>query len=280
MGTTQRISPGVTGEPNWRELNRSITQVAKTVEKEKNEDDFEIIGQEEESPTWEQIQQANEYKKFVAKRNHHLRKAFSKLIETGGGAKTIISGKSKSIGRAGLRNSKKIVGFFLSVGEQGFQQALTDIGFNITGKNVQDVIDYLLVYSSESSAGMDETAANKASCEVLNDVAREANNDLEKFEEMAKKLAQGPELSSLICKFWGYYIFEHLSQRFLEKIAQQRGEDISVETFKIIKEDILGQVKRLNERRDISQINWKSEQGKAEIEKIFQSIIIILCDEN
>ena len=34
MGTTQRISPGVKNQPNWKELKSSSTNIAKTVEKE------------------------------------------------------------------------------------------------------------------------------------------------------------------------------------------------------------------------------------------------------
>ena len=39
MGTTQRINPGVTNQPNWGDLSNSITQVAKTLEQEKKLDD-------------------------------------------------------------------------------------------------------------------------------------------------------------------------------------------------------------------------------------------------
>lgn len=286
MGTTQRISPGVTGEPNWGGLNRSITQIAKTVEREQDggygdiPDNENELQQGEENQTLDQKQHTIEYQAILKKRNQHLKTAFGNLVKTGGGSRNISTGKSKSIGQAGLRSSKRIVSFFLAVGEKGIQQALTDIGFDLVGKKLQDVLDYLLVYSTDSSAGMDETAANKASCEVLNDLAKQANNDLERFEEIIRTLADGQELSNLLCKFWGYYIFEHLSQRFQEKITQQKGEGISAETFRIIKEDILGQVTSLNEKRDIAKINWKGEQGRVEIEKIFQSITNILSNEN
>ena len=41
MGTTQRINPGVTNEPNWGDLSNSITQLAKTLEQQKKLDDEE-----------------------------------------------------------------------------------------------------------------------------------------------------------------------------------------------------------------------------------------------
>jgi hypothetical protein len=76
------------------------------------------------------------------------------------------------------------------------------------------------------------------------------------------------------------YIFEHLSQRFEEKVKQQKGVEIGKETFKIIKEDILGQVEILNTQRPVVSIDWKGEEGIREQEKIFDSVIKIICDEN
>ncbi|KAA6328872.1 hypothetical protein EZS27_022265 [termite gut metagenome] len=127
---------------------------------------------------------------------------------------------------------------------------------------------------------MDETAANKASSEVLNEIALESGNDIDKFEQILKDYVDGNGLSNLICSFLGHYIFEHLSQRFQEKITQQKGEPVSCETFKIIKDDILGRIKRLNETRPVAKIDWKRREGKEVRESIFESIINILCDEN
>lgn len=286
MGTTQRISPGVPHEPNWKQLNSSITQIAKTVEKEADDNYSDVentedqTAQDETQLTPAQKELSKVYKGILNKRSKNLKTAFRSLIETGGGRKNVASGKSKSIGRAGVRSSSKIVSFISTVGEKGLGDTLNELGFDISGKTVQDVIDYLLIFSSDSSAGMDETAANKATCEVLNELARESNNDLDEFERVIKSLTKEVELSNLLCRFWGYYIFEHLSQRFQEKITQKRGEQISSETFRIIQDDILGQVARLNEKRAVSKIDWKGEEGKTQISKIFESVINILCDEN
>ncbi|MDR1679920.1 MAG: hypothetical protein LBR81_09135 [Prevotellaceae bacterium] len=280
MGTTQRISPGVTNQPNWKGLNSSVTNVAKTVEKETEIELEENKDSEVKTP--EQIEQIEkQYKKMIIRRGNHLKSTYRNLIKTGGGAKNISKGKSNSIGRAGLKSSGKIVNFFSSVDSIGLQNALAEIGFGrLDGKSVEKVIDFLVVYCSDSATGMDETAANKASSEVLNQIAAESGNDIDKFEQLLKEYVDGNGLSNLLCSFWGYYIFEHLSQRFKEKITQHRGESVSSETFKIIKDDILGRVKVLNESRPISKIDWKGNEGKKEIEVIFESIINILCDEN
>ncbi len=272
MGTTQRIIPGVTGEPNWGDLSRSINYVVRTVKKEIEEEE------NDQNRTEEEI--ARSQRKILDRRNLYIKSVYKNLVKTGGGSRSISSGRSKSIGRAGLRSSKRLVGFISSASCDGLQSALDDIGFgSLVGRSLQDVIDYLIVFSTDSSAGMDETAANRASCEVLNLIAEEAQNDLSQFESILNEYVNGNGLSDILCHYWGHYIFEHLSQRFQEKITQQKGEVVSRETFVIIKDDILGQVRALNETRPVAVIDWKGTEGKVQIESIFGSIINILCDE-
>lgn len=272
MGTTQRMTPGVSGEPNWGDLNKSITNISKTVEKEKELDNNETITPKEE---------AKQYKRISDRRSAHLKAAFNNLVRTGGGRSKISSGKSSSIGKAGIKSAGKITSFFTGVGSSGLQQTLVDIGFgSLQGKTFQEVLDYLLVFCSDSNEGMDETAANNASCEIMKELAELAGNDLDKFEKLVKEYVEETGLGDLLCKFWGLYIFEHLSQRFEEKVKQQKGVEIGKDTFKIIKADILGQVKVLNTQRPVIKIDWKGDAGKKEIEKIFDSVIKIICDKN
>ncbi len=272
MGTTQRMTPGVSGEPNWGDLNKSITNVAKTVEKEKQVENNDNIFSEDAG---------KQLKRIEDRRNAHLKSAFNYLVRTGGGRSKIISGKSSSIGKAGRKSAGKITGFFISVGGKGLQKTLIDIGFgSLQGKTFQEVLDYLLVFCSDSNEGMDETAANNASCEIIKELALLAGNDLDRFEQLVKDYVDGKGLADLLCKFWGLYIFEHLSQRFEEKVKQQKGVEIGKVAFKIIKDDILGQVKVINSSRSVAKINWKGNTGKVLIEKIFDSVIKIICDEN
>lgn len=270
MGTTQRMTPGVSGEPNWGDLKKSITSISKTVEKEKK--NIDNIPQKDE---------AKQYKQISERRTAHLKASYRNLVATGGGRSKISSGKSLSIGKAGIKSARRIISFFSGVAGNGLQKTLVDIGFgSLQGKTFQEVLDFLLVYCSESNEGMDETAANKASCEIMKDLANISGNDLDAFEKLVIESVDSNVLSDILCKFWGLYIFEHLSQRFKEKIQQEKGAEIAKETFKIIKDDILGQVKVINTQRPVTRIDWSDSTGKEEIERIFDSIIKILCDEN
>ncbi|WP_437919668.1 hypothetical protein [Sphingobacterium sp. LRF_L2] len=288
MGTTQRINPGVTNQPNWGDLSNSITQVAKTLEQEKKLDAEEAKENVKDKKEYKKddnkefvvSDKSKQYKKISDRRTEHIRSVFNNLVKTGGGRKAIASGKSPSIGKAGLKSVGKLTGFFTSVASNGLDKALADIGFGLLqGKSFNDVIDFLLIYCSDSSQGMDETAANKASCEIMKEIAAQSDNDVKKYQEIIKELVDGQGLAETLCKFWGLYIFEHLSQRFEEKIQQQKGEDVSKETFKTIKNDILGRIKVLNTQRAVSKIDWNKAEGKEEIEKIFNSVIKIICNE-
>lgn len=284
MGTTQRIVPGVTGEPNWGDLSRSITHIAKTVEKEKELD----AENEEGDPggTEPPIEQdSREYARVIEKlktrRNKHLKAAFDNLVKASGGRESVKTGRSRSFGKAGRESASRLVGFVTGAASNGLEEQLKAVGLgDLTGKSFSDVIDLLLDYSSQSSAGMDDTAANKATLEVLNALSEEADNDLGKFEELLADYAEGKGLADLLCLFWGVYIFEHLSQRFQEKIRQTKGEEVSQETFQIIKDDIIGQVEVLNDRRPVATINWQGTAGENQIESIFESIINIICDDH
>lgn len=265
-----------------------ITQLAKTLEQQKKLDDEEAKENVEDKKEDENddgkkpvvSDNSKQYKKLLDRRTEHIKSMFRNLVKTGGGRKAIASGKSSSIGKAGLKSAGKLAGFFTSVASNGLDKTLTDIGFgSLQGKSFNDVIDYLLIYCSDSNQGMDETAANKASCEIMKEIAAQSDNDVKKYQDLIKELVDGQGLADTLCKFWGLYIFEHLSQRFEEKIQQQKGEEVSKETFKIIKDDILGRVKVLNTQRAVSKIDWNKAEGRKEIEKIFDSIIKIICNE-
>ena len=269
MGTTQRIVPGVSGQPNWGDLNKAITHIAKSVVDEKSLDQKKLKPEVE----------GKQFKKISDRQTIHKKSAYRGLVRTGGGIKVISSGKSKSIGRSGIRSVGKFVGFSVNVNRVGLEQALTDVGFgSLSGKNLYDVIDFLLVYCSDTNAGMDETAANKATSEILEEIALTSENDINKFEEILQNYVQTNGLADVLCKFFGLYIYEHLSQRFEEKITQQKGIEVSKHTFAITKEDIIGQVKFLNESRPVDKIEWNGAEGREKIEDIFESIIKIICD--
>jgi hypothetical protein len=279
MGTTQRLSPGVPGEPNWGKLSGSITSIANTVGQEQS------LAKEIEKAMDKVTANPTQANKSVVdgllkrqwtlskRKSQHFRTGINNLVRTGGGRSKIAKGKSPSLGRAGISRALKLSGFISYVHDKSLDAALKKIGFgSVRGKSLSEVIDFLMIYFADTSSGMDEVAANMASCQVLELLAQDATT-VEEFEANLNSLIDEEKLGEIMCTFYGLYLFEHLSQRFEEKLTQLKGEAVSAETFKTIKEDILGQIKVIHSERSITGINWKSGDGKAIQEKIFDSII-------
>lgn len=278
MGTTQRLVPGITGEPNWGNLNRVVTGIARTIErekeleKEKEEENEEQSSQEDGAN--DSIKRIEKRQRQLNKRKHNqIRSSVKRLFLTGGGRTTVSSGQSRSIGKAGRSSSKKIAAFLSDVRSAGLGQALEQRGFgSLAGKSVDSIIDFLTVFCSDSSVGMDETAASKASALVFRDLASNAETP-EDMESIMQERLSGNGSAEVICLFFGHYIFEHLSQRFEEKITEKKGVDVSKETFETIHKDIVGQIKNMNYEKSVAGIDWRGQEGEAIIQDIFDSII-------
>lgn len=166
--------------------------------------------------------------------------------------------------------------FFTSVNSLGIETALKEIGFdNLQGKTTKEIIDYLTEYCSETSIGMDEIASKSALCEVFKELTEQINDDIDNLEELMKSYVDTNQLGNILCVFFGKYIYEYLWERLSERLKQIRGEEVSKETFISINNEIQERVKLLNSNRPLSKINWIGDDGKNEIEKIFESILKI-----
>lgn len=281
MGTTQRITPGVTGEPNWGSLNTAVTSIANTVaaEQQAEKDSEKAAKKEQLAPTPANQQALDTINRRLAqlqkRRDRNLAAAMASLIRTGGGRGSVSKGKSHSLGKAGVAGARKLSSFFIGVHSSGLAPTMAALGFgSLKGKTFQEVIDFLLIYFTGENNGMDEIAANMASCQVMEKLA-EGITSLNDLEAKMKAVVADDILTELIADFYGLYLFEHLSQRFQEKITQIKGEPVSKETFKTIKEDIRDQVQALHKTTPLSNIDWAGKSGKELEEKIFDSIIQI-----
>jgi hypothetical protein len=278
MGTTQRIGNGVKKDPNWGNLSTSVTSAAKAIESIKKLDSEEKSSKKEDNsiPKEDAVRYAKQINKLDSRKNGHIKASIDRLVKIGGGSKNISSGKSTKIGRAGLKASSKLVSFFISVGNEGLRKALDKIGFgSLEGKSTRDIIDFLNDFFCDSNVGMDEAAAKAALCEVTKNLSEEANEDVESLEQLMKNIIDTDSLSSLLCTFFGIYIYEYLWERLEERLRQIRGEEISKATFDSIKKEIQGRVTLLNSTRPLSKINWEGNEGKLEIEHIFETILKI-----
>ncbi|RPD44116.1 hypothetical protein DNI29_22220 [Hymenobacter sediminis] len=263
MGTTQRIIPGVTGEPNWGSLSLDVTTVSKTVDKEE-----QLANASQPNPRLQQ--------KLSQRKSAQIKKTVGHLIASAGGRAAVRNGSSAATGRAGTRVARRLTRLFSVVGTSGLAGALTTptATFDFTGLTVEEVITRILLLCADGSTGMDETAALAACAHVLEQLEQPGQTP-QQFEAAMQAAVAGPGLEELLCQYFGYYIFEHLAQRFQEKITQLKGAATAAATFEEIKLDILGLVLVIAAARPLAQINWAGAQGDQIIEDIFDSILAL-----
>lgn len=261
MGTTQRLSPGVTGEPNWG-ISNSITAISKIV--------IEATADTAPSPQRNTV--------LENRRQHQVKSAVSRLVNSAGGRAKVTGGGSASFGRSGRNVATRIGAFFSDVSQNGLETALQNLGNqlgNLNGVPLREVILRIVQLCSDPSTGMDETAARAACTHLMEQISAQCK-DLSEYEAVIQMAFQNDDTATdLLSEYFGYYIFEHISQRFEEKIAQDRGQSISVDTFEQIKLDIIGRVQRLSATQPLLKINWAGAAGFTIIQTIFDNVLSV-----
>jgi hypothetical protein len=79
----------------------------------------------------------------------------------------------------------------------------------------------------------------------------------------------------LIIKYFGYYILEHLSVWFYEKLVKEKGKDNCSSLFREIKDFIFERLKAVNNKRQLQKINWGSEESDTMIKNIQQDVLTV-----
>ena len=293
MGTSHRHTPSVAGKPNWSNASAAMTRIASAEERldqlnkelkeiEESEDLGKQEDKEQKKPATasapDQIFKRQRKLDSQIQRNYH--KAVSYLVKAAGGKNKVVSGASRAIGRAGV----SIAGGFISAISDIVKNGLTDwLGrrgvTSLEGRSCQDVLDLIRDYIEEDVAGLDNTAANEALEYVLDELGQRAGDDLNSFEELMNSLLASGEIKNIIDKFFGMYIYSHLSQDFKEKLEYEKGTKVANETMNEIKELILDDIKRSLGGRNASSIDWNTSEGEAFRQAEFDRILYIMTGD-
>lgn len=238
MGTSQAYS-GFSKNPNWRPLSSSLTNAC--------------------------------HDGIITKSN--LSRITSRFVNLLGGSAIGGRGGSKIGGKAGIRTSKKFGGFLGEIKTKGFSQALINSGFVYDGtQTANDVINHLLEYCAGVAASLDDTAAKEAERKLLEEISSGAQT----FEELEKNFQAKMEVygtEELLIKYYGYYIYEHLSIDFYEKLIKDKGKDKCGNLYSQLKDFIFERIKNISKKMDLSKIDWNSENGDRIIKNIFEDTL-------
>lgn len=298
MGTSHRHTPSVAGEPNWGNASAAVTGIAGAekelddLEKELGEGISSSEGKESEENDGKQEETtlpkksvSPERRKAITKRQQKLdnrirtnyHKAVRSLVKAAGGRSRVSNGSSRAIGHAGVVIASRLVSAISSIVKNGLKDWLDRRGItSLEGKSCQDILGLIRDYIKAGVAGLDNTAANQAMESVLDDIEEEVGEDLENFDKVMSNLMNSDDIKDMLDRFFGMYIFCHLSQDFQEKLEYEKGSKVMNDTMNEIKELIEDDIKRSQLGRDAAAIDWNSEEGKVFVQEEFDRIIYIL----
>jgi len=243
MGTSKSYKAKVSGQPQWGDLSSSVTR---------NCNGGNIS--------------ANNKSKILGN-----------FVRVAGGSSTAGRGGSKVFGRSGIKTSKKLGSFLGGFASSGgdIRNILVQTGLsNLTGKTVEDVINHLIEYCSGPASTIDDKAAKEASRKLLEQIASDAAT-IEEFEEKLKGRLNHDSIEDIMIQYFGYYIIEHLSVMFYEKLVREKGKSECGNLFSQIEEFIFDSLAHMNKSNPLNEIEWGSDESDRIIKNIQQDVLIV-----
>lgn len=287
MGTSQRHSPSVTGQPNWGKSSVSLTAAIKNLEKLE-----EIIpdnNDDQRSDLAEQIQNLSQSMKYTYADkqtqkisnsfNRNVRNSVKRLIKASGGKKNVSVGKSRALGQAGIAVLGNFINTVLEIQQDGLDGWLKNKGITLEGKKREDIFNILIEACSDKVIGLDETAANQAITEMFEGLKDMMNETFSNIEEVLQSILNDQQFQEIIDKFFGVYIFVHLSQNFTEKLEKKYAQEKVDQYMKQIKEQIISDIQEgVNGSKSIN-VDWNGDEGKKFILEEFNKILNIFDND-
>lgn len=123
--------------------------------------------------------------------------------------------------------------------------------FNTTNQTKpNEVINYLLEHCAGIAASLDEVAAKAAERQLLEEIGNEAKD----FDELAKNFEGTIEeygIEELLIKYYAYYIYEHLSIEFYEKLIKEKGKIATSNFYTQLKKFLVEKIKNITRSRGL-----------------------------
>jgi hypothetical protein len=201
-------------------------------------------------------------------------------VDVIGGATKASTGKSKIAGKGGIRTAKKLgqfLGDFISSG-YNLEIALRNTGYvDLKGKSASDIINHLIEYCSGPSIVLDDRAAKAASKMLLEEIITNAET-IEELIEKLKAVFDKFTLEEIIVKYFGYYIYEHHSAMFYEKLVKEKGRTKCSNLFRQIKHFIVEHLRIIHNIFPLDKIKWGSPRSDKLIQSIYDKVLTIFFD--
>jgi hypothetical protein len=243
MGTSKSYKASIKNQPQWGELSSSVTSSCGKG----------VVSDE----------------KLVA--------ITSRYVSVIGGSGNAGRGNSKIAGRAGIRTVKGLGAFLSAFSSSGgdLSKTMATLGISgLVGKTSGEIIDRLIEYCSGPSSTIDDVAAKTAAQKILEEIASDALT-VEELQEKLKDVLSKESIEDVLIRFFGYYIFEHLSIMFYEKLVVEKGKSDCDDLFKQIKEFIFERLKNVNRTNPLDKIDWKGPDADRLVKNIQEDVLKI-----
>lgn len=241
MGTSKSYTASIQGKPQWGELSGTVTR---------NCNGNRIS-------------------------NNNISGILSNYVAVIGGATRAGRGNSRVAGRAGIKTAKNFGAFIGAFSSSGgsLQAAFTAIGLgNLNGLSLNDVIQRLLEHCTGPSSTLDDVAAKAASKKLLEDLS--ANCDtIEEWETQLQNVLAKDSLEEIMERYFAYYILEHLSIMFYEKLIVEKGKSDCNNLFQQIRDFIFEKIKAMNKSNPLNNMDWRSDEADRLIKNIQQDVL-------
>lgn len=262
MGTSQSISPGVSGDPNWGQTSSAVSNFANSIENEiKN-------------PSLASNQQYN------VKRDAKLKNILNRYVKAAGGRQNISSGKSAKGGKAAISTASAFGGFLNVVANGNLRTYTENKGFSdFATRSKDEVLNFLLEDICGATTNFDEGAAKSALDKLLNELLESADSSDDVDQILQEKVAEYG-IEHILIDFFGTYIFEHLSQPIQERLFERKGESVCNKTMDEIQKFINSELETIHSTTGITVINWDNPVECEKVSKeIFNNILIVFENE-
>jgi hypothetical protein len=246
MGTSKAYSASIKGQPQWGNLSGAVTASC----------DGGVVA------------------------TSSLGNILSRYVAVIGGANRAGRGGSKIGGRAGIRTAKKLGSFLGAFNSSGgnIREALRKIGLpDLDNLPLNEVIDRLLEHCTGPSSTLDDVAAKAASQKILEELAADAET-MEEWQQYLQDALDKEGLENVIERYFGYYIFEHLSIMFYEKLVVEKGKVDCDGLFKQIKDYVFEKIKNMNTTNPLRDLDWSGQDADRLIKNIQEDVLKVFED--
>jgi hypothetical protein len=133
-------------------------------------------------------------------------------------------------------------------------------------------INFLLEYCSGVASSLDDVAAKEAERKLLEELGGGAKT-LQDLAQNFKEILDQYGTEEILIKFNAYYINEHLSTMFYEKLIKQKGKEATSDFYRQLKDYLFEKLKNLSKANDLRNIDWASPHGQNVIEIIIKDTV-------